>query len=94
MPTTTHLNVVPQITVTGFTTLFGNTQNGSVDNDWDFSASLAQSKGRHNLHYGFEFMDVQSADSGIPGQPNGTFAFNVGWTQSNPLAGTIGQGRG
>jgi hypothetical protein len=94
VPTTTHLNVVPQVTVTGFTTLIGNTQNGSVDNDWDFSASLAQTRGRHNLHYGFEFMDVQSADSGIPGRPNGTFGFNVNWTQSNPQAATIGQGLG
>ncbi len=94
VPTTTRLNIVPQVTVTGYTTLFGNTENGSVSNDWDFSANLAQIKGRHNLRYGFEFMSVQSGDSGIPGRPNGAFGFNVNWTQSNPLAATIGQGLG
>ncbi len=94
VPSTTHLNVVPQIAVNGYTTLFGNTQNGSINNDWDFGANLAHIRGPHNLRYGFEFMNVQSGDSGIPGRPNGTFTFNPNWTQSNPQAATTGHGLG
>ena len=92
VPTTTHLNLVPQVAVTGYTTIFDNTDNGTVDNNWNFNATLSQVKGRHNLHYGVEFSDVQSGASGVPGRPNGTFTFNVGWTQSNPLTAANGQG--
>ena len=94
VPTTTELNVVPDVTVNGYTALFGNTDNGTVNNTWDFSASLSQIHGKHNLHYGLEFFDDQNATSGVPGDPYGTFGFNVGWTQSNPLTATSGQGLG
>jgi hypothetical protein len=94
VPTTTQQNIVPVINVTSFTALFGNTNNGTVSNDWDFAANLAQLKGRHNIRYGFEFADVQSAAAGVPGQPNGVFSFDPTWTQSNPLTATAGQGSG
>lgn len=94
VPTTTHLNVVPRIQVDGYTQLFDNTEMGDVSNDWNFGANLAHIKGRHNLRYGFEFMNVQAGQSGIPGRPNGTFAFNLDWTRSNPLAATTGHGLG
>lgn len=94
VPSTTRRNIVPQITVNGYTNVFDNTESGTVSNDWNFGANLAQIKGRHNVRYGFEFMNVQAGDSDIPGRPHGTFAFNLNWTQSNPLAATTGQGLG
>jgi hypothetical protein len=68
------------------TALFGNTWNGTANNDWDASGSITQLKGHHNLHYGAEAMDIQSGTIGIPGSPNGSFSFGTNWTQNNPLA--------
>ena len=83
---TSHTNVVPQFTVDSMSNLFGNTQNGNADADWDVNGSITQLAGRHNLHYGGEVMGVQSGTTGIPGTPNGSFAFKTNWTQNNPLA--------
>ncbi len=91
VPTTTHLNIVPQIHVNSFMQLFNNTQNGSVDNYWDFKGTLAQVEGNHVLHYGAEFFDDQGGGQGIPGTPNGTFTFNGQWTKQNPLSGSSNQ---
>ena len=90
--TTSHQNIVPNMTVTGATKLFGNTQNGSANADADFSGSITQLLGRHNLHYGAEFMDIQAAPTGILGTPNGSFTFNSVYTQGNPLKAKTGEG--
>jgi hypothetical protein len=92
VPTTTHQNIAPEVCVTSYTSLFGNTANGTVSNYWYLSPSLDQVKGRHTLHYGFEFMDIQTGASGIPSTPNGTFTFNPQWTQQNPLTAATGSG--
>ena len=92
VPTTTKQNVSPSFTVTNYTALGGNTSNGTVNNYWYLSPSLAQVKGRHTLHYGFEFMNIQSGASGIPGTPNGAFTFGLNWTQQNPLTASTGSG--
>lgn len=95
MPTngsTSHQNLAPQITATGYTTFFGNTDNGTADADADFAGSLTQTIGRHTLHYGAEAMDVQSAVIGIPGTPNGTFGFTPSFTQQNPTKSSPTQG--
>jgi len=89
---TSHQNVAPQITATNYTTLFGNTSNGSADADADFGGSVTQVRGRHTLHYGFEMMDVQSATIGIPGNPNGTFGFDPSFTQGDPMKANPTQG--
>jgi hypothetical protein len=94
VPTTTYRNVVPTFTVDAMTALFGNTSNGTANNDWDVSASLSQLKRRHNLHYGFEAMDVQTGSIGIPGSPNGSFSFGANWTQNNPLTRGASDGAG
>lgn len=89
---TSHQNLAPQITATGYTTLFGNTDSGSADADGDLGAGMTQTIGRHTLHYGAEAMDVQAATIGIPGTPNGTFAFSPGFTQQNPNKSNPTQG--
>ncbi|MGH9470485.1 MAG: carboxypeptidase regulatory-like domain-containing protein [Terriglobia bacterium] len=90
--TTTHQNIAPAITVSGFTPIFGNTANGTVSNYWYLSPTFDQVKGRHTLNYGFEFMDIENGASGIPGTPNGSFTFGANWTQQNPLQAATGSG--
>ena len=90
--TTSHQNIVPSMTITGATALFGNTANGLADADADFSGTVTQLLGRHNLHYGAEFMDIQTAPTGVLGNPNGSFTFNSAYTQQNPLKATTGTG--
>jgi hypothetical protein len=92
VPTNPHAGIVPEIAVTDGTQLFGNTANGTMDADADFSASLTQVLGRHTLHYGGEFEDIQTAPTGVLGSPNGTFTFNSVYTQENPNKAATGQG--
>ena len=92
IPTTTHQNLAPTIAATNYTSLFGDTANGTVGNMWYLSPSVAQIKGRHSLHYGFQFMDNQSGATGVPGTPSGAFTFGGNWTQANPLTAQAGSG--
>jgi hypothetical protein len=89
---TGYQDIVPEFTMSPYTALFGNTDSGSADADADFGVSLTQTLGRHTLHYGFEFLDVQSATIGIPGTPNGVFTFDQSFTQQNPLKTSPNQG--
>jgi hypothetical protein len=90
--TTSHQGIVPTMTVTAATALFGNTANGTADADADFSGSVTQLIGHHSLHYGAEFMDIQTAPTGVLGNPNGSFTFNSVYSQQNPLKAVSGQG--
>src|SRR5579875_1635032 len=89
---TAHQNIVPEFTMSPYTPLFGNTDNGSADADADFTVSLTQTVGKHTLHYGAEIMDVQAASIGIPGTPNGVFNFDQSFTQQNPFQASPNQG--
>jgi hypothetical protein len=94
IPTTPEQNIAPEVAVSNFTSILGNTESGTVNNYWYLSPSATQSKGRHILQYGFEFMGLQSGATGIPGEANGTFSFTGQWTQQNPLTATTGAGNG
>ncbi|MHB1023416.1 MAG: TonB-dependent receptor [Acidobacteriaceae bacterium] len=90
---TSHQNIVPSLTIAGMAPLFGNTQSGGANAQADISGSVTQLIGRHNLHYGAEFLDIQSSPTGIPGNPNGSFTFNSGFTQQNPYQAKVRQGQ-
>lgn len=90
--TATRQNLVPAMTMTGLTSMFSDSDAGGEAADADFSGSITQLIGHHNLHYGVEFMDTQSAPVGQPGTPNGTFTFGPVYTQQNPLTAKSGQG--
>ncbi len=92
VPTTTHQNIVPTISPSGFTGIFANTFNSSVENQWYFSPSFAQVVGRHTLNYGFQYNVIEEGGTGVPGQPNGSFSFNGQWTRLNPLTATKDSG--
>lgn len=94
VPTTTHLGIAPTVAVTNYTSLIGNTANGTIDNYGYLSPSLAQIKGRHTLHYGFEYEDIQVGATGVPSTPNGAFTFSGQWSRANPLTATTGTGNG
>lgn len=85
-------SIVPALTVTNMASLFGDTDSGTMDADADFKASATQLIGHHNLHYGAEFMDIQTSPTGTIGTPYGAFTFNSTYTQQNPLAAKTGQG--
>ncbi len=92
VPTTPHQNIVPSLSIGNETGLFDNRGNGSEDINADFQVSATQLVGRHNLHYGGEFLDIQQAPTGVLGTPNGSFSFGANFTQGNPLTAVTGQG--
>jgi len=63
--------------------LIGDEGNPTMYETYDFSPSILQVLGKHNLHYGAEFMLFHDAVDGI-GRPNGVFSFTTGFTQKNP----------
>ena len=92
VPTTTHQNIVPTIAVSSYNSLFGNTSNAAVYNIYYFTPSFSQVKGRHMIHYGFQYLDTQDGSQGIPGNPNGSFTFNGQFTRQNPLTSSANSG--
>lgn len=80
---TTNRQWAPQINVEGYNQLIGNKGDPAMMEQYDFSPSITQVIGRHNLHYGVEFELFHVANSGI-GQPNGVFQFGTGYTWENP----------
>ena len=92
VPTTTHQNIVPALTVSNYSGIFGNTSNSTVYNVYYLTPSFSQVKGRHMIHYGFQYMDDQEGAQGIPGQPNGAFTFNGQWSRQNPLTASANSG--
>lgn len=85
-------SITPTFTFSTGAQLFANTSNGTEHANGDVSVSLTQQLRRHSLHFGGEFMDIQQANTGMLGNPYGTFSFNLAYTQSNPQAASSGQG--
>ncbi|MGD1101476.1 MAG: TonB-dependent receptor [Terriglobia bacterium] len=94
IPTASEQNIAPQVAVTNYASLIGNTANGTISNYWYLSPSLEQIKGRHTFHYGFQFQHIQSGADGVPSNTNGSFSFSGQWSRANPLTATTGTGNG
>jgi hypothetical protein len=92
VPTAEIQNLVPTIAISGMSSLFGDTNPGNGVSIPDFTASVTRFFGRHNLHYGGEFLDIQQYTTGSIGTPNGAFTFSDTYTRGNPLAAVTGQG--
>lgn len=73
--------LAPRIQVNDFNDILGNTRTnfGSRDQLW-FSPSLVQSKGRHNLKYGFEWALITRGTRN-EGRSSGQLTFDRFWTQ-------------
>lgn len=85
IPTTTA-DYAPEINVERYNVLFGNTKGVSFFETYVLQPSMTQVLGRHNLHYGVEFMLFHDNVSSV-GQPNGTFSFGTGYTWQYPKNG-------
>ena len=80
------------LAVSSYNSLFGNTGNAAVYNIYYFTPSFSQVKGRHMIHYGFQYLDTQDGSQGIPGNPNGSFTFNGQFSRQNPLTASANSG--
>jgi hypothetical protein len=82
-PTTTH-NYAPEIYFDNpYANLFGNQDNPSMFETYQFSPSVTKVVGKHNLHMGAEVWDIHNVPGGV-GNANGNFEFGPGFTQQDP----------
>ncbi len=70
----------PSFNLSTYSSIIGNTYSWSTQNQWSLQPGMIQTKGRHVIHYGFEFAYAAIANAG-PGRANGEFSFTPGWTQ-------------
>ena len=86
--TTVTRNWAPQIAVAGFEDIIGNSVNQSTEalmyETYDVSPSLSQTKGRHSLHYGGQYLLLHAIPGFILGNPNGNFTFGQNFTRQRP----------
>lgn len=83
---TTTRNFAPQIKLDNYNQLIGNQGDPSMFETYDLAPSLTHVIGRHNLHYGVEYMLFHVANSGV-GNASGNFNFGTGYTWENPNHG-------
>ena len=72
----------PRFDVSGLTNLFAGGSHGewSTYNQWNFAPSLATTRGRSTIRFGFEYNYVARATANV-GYSNGYFNFNQNWTR-------------
>jgi hypothetical protein len=80
VPPTVDRRTAPRITLSNYSDIIGNSFSWSTDNQWDFTASLRQTRGRHSLSYGAEYAYIGQGRGG-PGRANGQLNFDQGWTR-------------
>jgi len=75
-------NVLPTFTFdnTEYARFANNTIDWSTYNQWDFAPSLAVTKNRHSLHFGFE-VNYTAKGTASTGNANGVFNFNRNQTR-------------
>jgi len=96
LPATTSTEYLPQFSVvdrwsTGFlghngdTTIFGNSSNPSITNNYSLNIDFTKTHGSHTMEIGGEIDEFQFG--GFPdggGNPNGHFNYDSGFTQYDP----------
>ncbi len=70
----------PKIDLDLYNSIIGSSYSWSTQNQFDFQPGIIQTKGRHILHYGFEFAYNGMGNAGY-GSANGQFSFDRSWTQ-------------
>jgi len=85
VPTTTR-RLLPQFNNGAFyPQVVGNSSNSDVYNTISFDNDWTKTLGNHTVHFGGEVQELQYANPGSIGNPNGTFNFGSQYTQYNPL---------
>ncbi len=77
---TVGVNAAPRVDLDLASPIIGNTFTWSTENQFDVAPSVSQTRGKHLLHYGGEFVYAGLGRAG-PGRANGEFAFTRQWTQ-------------
>ncbi len=78
-PPTAAPNGAPSISLYSYSPIIGSTYTWNSQNQWDFHPSLIDTRGRHVLHYGLEYVSAAIGSKG-PGSSNGQFNFGQTWT--------------
>ncbi len=86
VPPTVDRRTAPRINLDQYEAIIGNSFSKSIDNQWDFAPSMTQTRGRHTLHTGFEYVYAARVTAG-PGRANGEFTFSRFWTQQYSTRG-------
>lgn len=73
-------HTAPRIEMDGLSNIIGTKASWNTTNHFDFSPSVAHTIHRHSLHYGLEFARFDFGN-GDPGNANGLFHFDRGWSQ-------------
>lgn len=86
IPTTTVKQLPEFYTSDGFyPQVVGNTVGNDVYNTFAFDNDWTKTLSNHTIHFGGEIQELQYANPGSVGHPNGQFVFGTQYTQFNPL---------
>ena len=77
---TVGVNAAPRVDLDLSSPIIGNSFTWNTENQFDVSPGVTQTRGKHLLHYGGEFVYAGLGKAG-PGRANGEFAFTRQWTQ-------------
>ena len=84
VPTTTK-QLLPQFTFSEiYPQLVGNSVSTDTYNNIGFNSDFTLIKGKHTIHFGGELSEIQYANPGSVGSPNGYFNFGTDFTQASP----------
>lgn len=85
VPTTT-LKLLPEFNSGAFyPQVVGNSVNNDTYNTIAFDNDWTKTLANHTIHFGGELQELQYANPGSVGHPNGVFGFGSQYTQYNPL---------
>jgi hypothetical protein len=70
----------PSFNLNLYSSIIGNTYSWGVENQWSLQPSVIQTRGRHVMHWGFEYAYAALGNAG-PGRANGEFSFTRGWSR-------------
>jgi hypothetical protein len=83
---TTSLSLLPEFNSGAFyPQVVGNNVSNDTYNSITFDNDWTKTLGNHTFHFGGELAELQYANPGSVGHPNGQFAFGSQYTQFNPL---------
>src|SRR5262249_2563975 len=77
---TVESDAPPSFNLSTYGSIIGNTYSWSTQNQWSLQPGVIQTKGKHVIHYGFEWAYAAIANAG-PGRANGEISFAPSWTQ-------------
>ena len=84
VPTTTN-KLLPEIYTNMYPQIVGNGVNNDTYNTVSFDNDWTKTLSNHTIHFGGELQELQYANPGSVGHPNGQFNFGTQFTQFNPL---------